>query len=457
MIESSITGRARWQRAALWFCCLSLASFLVNLSFTIWASNRSGARIRNGVGVFSEDLSCAKSKDINTGIHVVINVLSTILLAGSHYCMQCLSAPTREQIDQAHRDYNSAIFTSISSNEYSGTVVTSFMTVPDEHTTDMCLASKETITSSMGLRQREPKLVRPSEFRQRRKFAAASGCRWALSFLLYVVCIAGCLILFFWGRSEIPGANDPPTLLSLGLGALSSKTLIQSRVMGSSWGYLLANVIMANSPQIAMSLTYFTYNSLFTSISLATEWDSFARNRKGLRVSARPAGAQRSTHFLQLPYRYSIPLLVVSGVLHWLISQSIFLVFVKVDFVEVYAGAGTSTGYNVCTPTSRVPGTHSFTTCGWSPAGLLAVIVVAMFMVCFVFVLGCRRLGSWIMPVAGSCSAAVSAACHPVPYDQLACFQPLQWGVASVDDDGIRHCSFSSGEVEEPKTGQKYS
>jgi hypothetical protein len=261
-----------------------------------------------------------------------------------------------------------------------------------------------------------------------------------------MICIASCIFLFVWGRGEVPGANDVSTLLSLGLGALSGKTLIQSSVMGSAWGYLLTNVIMANSPQIAMSLTYFIYNSLFTSISLATEWDSFARNRKGLRVSARPEGAQRSTHFLQLPYRYSVPLLVVSGVLHWLISQSIFLVF-----VEVYTGelTGDSVG--------SMDLSRHYTTCGWSPAGVLAVIVVTVFMVCFVFVLGCRRFGSWIMPVAGSCSAAISAACHPQPYDQLACFQPLQWGVTSIDNNGIGHCSFSSSKVEEPKTGLRYS
>ncbi|KAF0316724.1 hypothetical protein GQ607_016066 [Colletotrichum asianum] len=39
---------------------------------------------------------------LNTGIHVVINILSIILLAGSNYCMQCLIAPTRPEIDEAH-------------------------------------------------------------------------------------------------------------------------------------------------------------------------------------------------------------------------------------------------------------------------------------------------------------------------------------------------------------------
>ena len=35
-------------------------------------------------------------------LHFVINVLCTALLSASNYCMQCLSAPTRQDIDKAH-------------------------------------------------------------------------------------------------------------------------------------------------------------------------------------------------------------------------------------------------------------------------------------------------------------------------------------------------------------------
>ena len=49
---------------------------------------------------------------------------------------------------------------------------------------------------------------------------------------------------------------------------------------------------MANSPQIVMSVLYFTYNGLFASILLAVEWDGYAQRRKGPCVSSSPAGAQ---------------------------------------------------------------------------------------------------------------------------------------------------------------------
>lgn len=38
----------------------------------------------------------------NTALHVLINALSTMLLAGSNYTMQVLSSPTRQDVDVAH-------------------------------------------------------------------------------------------------------------------------------------------------------------------------------------------------------------------------------------------------------------------------------------------------------------------------------------------------------------------
>lgn len=46
--------------------------------------------------------SCVVTKYTIIGTHLFINVLSTISLAASNYCMQCLNAPSREEIDIAH-------------------------------------------------------------------------------------------------------------------------------------------------------------------------------------------------------------------------------------------------------------------------------------------------------------------------------------------------------------------
>ncbi|KAF4810173.1 hypothetical protein CGCSCA4_v011023 [Colletotrichum siamense] len=57
----------------------------------------------NGIGVIWEGQK-TKVKIWNTVLHIVINIISTILLCGSNYCMQCLVAPTRGELDQAHAE-----------------------------------------------------------------------------------------------------------------------------------------------------------------------------------------------------------------------------------------------------------------------------------------------------------------------------------------------------------------
>jgi hypothetical protein len=56
------------------------------------------------------------------------------------------------------------------------------------------------------------------------------------------------------------------------------------------------------------------------------EWQSFAIKKKAFRVTS-PVGLQRSTYFISLPARYTAPLIIVFAVLHWALSQSVFLVY----------------------------------------------------------------------------------------------------------------------------------
>lgn len=45
---------------------------------------------------------CSVTDNWTIGMHLVINVLSTALLAASNYVMQCLSAPSRTDVDRSH-------------------------------------------------------------------------------------------------------------------------------------------------------------------------------------------------------------------------------------------------------------------------------------------------------------------------------------------------------------------
>lgn len=166
-------------------------------------------------------------------------------------------------------------------------------------------------------------------------------------------------------------------------------------------------ILLANTPQIIVSIAYFFYNNMLTTMLLTVEFNDYASKRKPLRVSW-PKGIQQSTYYLSLPYGYSIPLLIVHTTLHWLVSQSLF-------FVEVilYDMTGNLTAERLIS-------------CGYSPMAIIFAIILGASMMIVILGLGFKRFKNR-MPLASSCSAAISAACHPPPGggDTL---QPIMWG-----------------------------
>lgn len=82
-------------------CCLLSVTLvlLFNIAATIVVSSRH--QTVDGVNILQRG-DCNTAKRLGTGLHLLINILGTILLGASNYCMQCVSAPTREDIDRAH-------------------------------------------------------------------------------------------------------------------------------------------------------------------------------------------------------------------------------------------------------------------------------------------------------------------------------------------------------------------
>lgn len=195
--------------------------------------------------------------------------------------------------------------------------------------------------------------------------------------------------------------------------------------------------LIANLPQLVLSFTYLLYNALYTCMLLADEWSRYGHSRKALRVSS-PIWEQRSTYRLQLPYLYSIPLLAVSTWMHWLVSQSIFLVR-----IAVYDSSGQELN-----PLSKY-------SVGYSCIAIICTIFFGSLMVLVALANGFRKDRGG-MPLVGSCSAAISAACHPHSEDSAAALLPLQWGVHH-EKDGIGYCGFSSREVRKPVVEELYS
>lgn len=154
---------------------------------------------------------------------------------------------------------------------------------------------------------------------------------------------------------------------------------------------------LVNLPQFLVSAAYLIYNSTFTSICSSVEYCRYATQAKALRVS-NPVGEQRSTYWLSLPYRYSLPLMFIMFVLHWMISQSLYLVFIQlVGPVDV----------NGNDPLNIL-------TAAWNPSAATVCIVLGLVMVLFLLITGLRKMPSG-MPIMGSCSLAIAAACHRRP------------------------------------------
>jgi hypothetical protein len=93
----------KWRTTLFSFLVLACVVLAINTGFLVWVVRSRGTE--NGVGVLYE-ASCEATKRANIGVHLVINVSSSALLGASNYCMQCLSAPSRAEVDKAHNTGN---------------------------------------------------------------------------------------------------------------------------------------------------------------------------------------------------------------------------------------------------------------------------------------------------------------------------------------------------------------
>ncbi|KAF2995325.1 hypothetical protein E8E13_000718 [Curvularia kusanoi] len=330
-----------------------------------------------------------------------------------------------------------------------GDAVASFLDDPDPSTCDMSLLSIRDVKCGhvrAGVRQWLP----PKALWMH----AMSKTRRATTTLIYVVAIALSSSLLWFSIHKLP-EGAPVSLVGLarlGFGAFDPRTMIIGALRNRS---LIVNTLVANIPQLITSLLDYFFNAYFTAMLMGYEWISYAHKRKGLRVSRSPVGKQRSTYFLQLPYRFSVPLMFISSALHWLVSQSIFLVSVDLyDYMDNRSAAGqqwlTDQAYD---PRDEL---MSITTCGYSPIAIVCVITLSSLMFVALSMAGFISYKRG-MPLAGSCSMVISAACHVESENQVST-QEVQWGVLEASDSqaNVGHCSFSGGSVSRPIVGHFY-
>lgn len=248
------------------------------------------------------------------------------------------------------------------------------------------------------------------------------------------------------GNEGIEGNGIESSPYSLGFGVYNSAAILNIFPTSdgdltaedfSSNSILIAMVMVANLPQVIVSCLYFAYNTVYTSMVSADEWSRFTHTRKALRTTD-PKGEQRSTYWLSLPWTYALPLAIASSVLHWLISQSLF-----VARTEVLDSSGE-------------PEPLSYMEVGYSPLAILIALLFGTGMVLAMVMNGTRKLKGGVM--VGNNSLAISAACHRSEGDFGAERRRVQWGALhhQLADGTPGHCCFSSEPVEPPRVGDVY-
>lgn len=260
---------------------------------------------------------------------------------------------------------------------------------------------------------------------------------FSIGFCSLIGATIGILVTCWVALSQIGLTN----IWAQGLGTINPNAIFPiSGLSGGSDSSLLGAVILINTPQMLFSMLYYLYNSLFTSMWIGREWGQFAQGLKTLRVTD-PQGEQRSTYWLSLPWRVSMPLVVISGLLQWFVSRGLFLV--KLDIVG-WDGE-TQSGWN-------------YSGCGYSALPILLVGVILCVMLGLIVFAAGKPLESGI-PLAGTSTKVISANCHYVEgYRQEVALKPVMWGVVfEGDETRPGHCSFTDSRVKKPIEGHIYA
>ncbi|KAJ5816968.1 hypothetical protein N7447_009201 [Penicillium robsamsonii] len=331
-----------------------------------------------------------------------------------------------------------------------GDAISSFISRPDPTTKDLCWLSSKHVRKGTWTGTHGENSTPIYNSLSKPQFWSRAATRWR-----WIATLFSCFLTLFTGIF----------LFVFSLGGVDGKwisesqfeNLFSSDVDESDYGTIgvgvedmLKAVVLANVPQLVVTICYYCYNAVLTSMLAASEYSSYGIERKALRVTWPISNSQqRSTYWLSIPYRYSVPVLLLYMTLHWTISQSIF-------YLQII-------GY---TPQDKEGWRTS--QLGYSPAFILFSVVVGAVMILALCILGLRRLKS-NAPLAGSCSAAISAACHAPTHESLdsAIRSKLKWGqttglsVGSIDSEGDEpekgHCSFTSLDTVKPTLTKLYA
>lgn len=96
----SSTVKKQWATGIRLSAYANAAVLLINIVLTIVGASYGNQFSSVLVSMYQGN--CAHTKRVASGLHIMINILGTILVATSSYCCQLLMAPARQDIDNAH-------------------------------------------------------------------------------------------------------------------------------------------------------------------------------------------------------------------------------------------------------------------------------------------------------------------------------------------------------------------
>ncbi|RDW78687.1 uncharacterized protein DSM5745_05539 [Aspergillus mulundensis] len=328
-----------------------------------------------------------------------------------------------------------------------GDAIASFLSRPDDTTNGRCWAGRPEVRKTIWpAKSASPPRRLPQQGRWVR---AATMKRWIVTLSVSGTLIGVGIWLLSLAAKELAamrGQEVNTLLFKTGFGQYTEHEYNLLEGIFTAQGL----VLLANAPQFAVTVSYYFYNNILTNMLAASEYDSYGITKKGLRVSWPEINtSQRSTYWLSTPYRYSVPVLVLYTSLHWTLSQSLF-------YVQIVRYKWDQTAY--------WPGDFPDGQLALSPLAILVSILLGTLMVSLLLGLAFRRFRS-MAPLAGSCSLAISAACHPGADEDAAtaASREVKWGETAVLPegmdavDGVGHCSFTSKEVSVPLKERRYA
>ncbi|KAH7408859.1 hypothetical protein BKA64DRAFT_693057 [Cadophora sp. MPI-SDFR-AT-0126] len=331
-----------------------------------------------------------------------------------------------------------------------GDAAASFLDIEDPTTERMCLANKREMRDFWNGRG----TARPFSKARRHWGSAVSKKRWLLFFSSMLFAFG--LIGFFagWGFRHLQSRGiglDPTSLWSLGFGELNQNALT---FVGNEIGTIHLALI-ANSPQLILSIIYMLYMGITSSMFLAADWSNFAFRPQTLLVSSR-RGRQRGTWLFGAPIKWGLASITMQTLLHWFVSQSLFMVQ-----LQVYNKDGSPRGSDYTWELGSI--LSQVSNCGYSPVAIIFTVVAACVLMLSAVFFMWRRFPAGAPPVVSTCSAAISAACHPTQRIEGMKYGELRWGAVGRVEEGIGHCSlvpaefWDSGQAHEPVEGVMYA